>query len=89
MAKWLCRESEILLLDEPTRGIDVNAKYEIYELMYQLILHVVTIIMISSELPEVIGMSDRVLVMCEGRMTGELGREELEQDRILKYAMAH
>lgn len=89
VAKWLCRESEILILDEPTRGIDVNAKYEIYELMYQLILQGVTIIMISSELPEVIGMSDRVLVMCEGRMTGELGREELEQDRILKYAMAH
>ena len=57
--------------------------------MYQLVLQGVTIIMISSELPEVIGMSDRVLVMCEGRMTGELGREELEQDRILKYAMAH
>ena len=89
VAKWLCRESEILILDEPTRGIDVNAKYEIYELMYQLVLQGVTIIMISSELPEVIGMSDRVLVMCEGRMTGELGREELEQDRILKYAMAH
>ena len=89
VAKWLCRESRILILDEPTRGIDVNAKYEIYELMYQLVLQGVTIIMISSELPEVIGMSDRVLVMCEGRITGELGREELEQDRILKYAMAH
>lgn len=89
VAKWLCRESRILILDEPTRGIDVNAKYEIYELMYQLVLQGVTIIMISSELPEVIGMSDRVLVMCEGRITGELGREELEQDRILRYAMAH
>ena len=89
VAKWLCRESKILILDEPTRGIDVNAKYEIYELMYQLVLQGVTIIMISSELPEVIGMSDRVLVMCEGRMTGELGRDELEQDKILKYAMAH
>ena len=85
----LYRGADILILDEPTRGIDVNAKYEIYELMYQLVLQGVTIIMISSELPEVIGMSDRVLVMCEGRITGELGREELEQDRILRYAMAH
>ena len=89
LGKWLLSKPELLIIDEPTRGIDVNAKYEIYELMYQLVLQGVTIIMISSELPEVIGMSDRVLVMCEGRITGELGREELEQDRILKYAMAH
>ncbi len=89
VAKWLCRESQILILDEPTRGVDVNAKYEIYELMHQLILQGVTIIMISSELPEIIGMSDRVLVMCEGRITGELAGDEMEQDRILKYAMAH
>ena len=96
VAKWLCRESRILILDprviildEPTRGIDVAAKAEIYAIIDALAASGVCIIMISSELPEVIGMSDRVLVMCEGRITGELGREELEQDRILKYAMAH
>lgn len=89
LARWLCRKSRILILDEPTRGIDVNAKYEIYELMYQLAGQGVTVIMISSELPEIIGMSDRVLVMCEGRITGELASDELEQDKILRYAMAH
>lgn len=89
VARWLCRESRILILDEPTRGIDVNAKFEIYELMYQMVEQGVTVIMISSELPEIIGMSDRVLVMCEGRIAGELEADELEQNRILKYAMAH
>ncbi len=89
LARWLCRKSRILILDEPTRGIDVNAKYEIYELMYQLVGQGVTVIMISSELPEIIGMSDRVLVMCEGKITGELAAVELEQDKILRYAMAN
>lgn len=87
LARWLCRKSRILILDEPTRGIDVNAKYEIYELMHQLAGQGVTVIMISSELPEIIGMSDRVLVMCGGRITGELSAGELDQDKILRYAM--
>ncbi len=88
LAKWLCRESKVLILDEPTRGIDVGAKYEIYELMYRLVQDGTTVIMISSELPEILGMSDRVLVMSEGRITAELRTEEADQDMILKYAMS-
>ncbi len=86
LAKWLARDCDVLIFDEPTRGIDVGAKREIYQLMQSLVENGKAIIMISSEMPELIGMSDRILVMCEGRITGELGREKFSQDSILTYA---
>ena len=87
VAKWLCSQAKILIFDEPTRGIDVKSKYEIYELMYELIQNGVTIIMISSEMPEVLGMSDRILVMNNGRITGDLRSEEATQEKILQSEM--
>lgn len=86
LAKWLFTESKILIFDEPTRGIDVGAKYEIYKLINELIRRGVCILMISSELPEVLGMCDRVLIMHEGRMAGELKRGEASQERIMSLA---
>nr|MDA3949999.1 sugar ABC transporter ATP-binding protein [Spirochaeta sp.] len=86
LAKWLIRNSDILIIDEPTRGIDVGAKSEIYTLMNELAAQGKSIIMISSELPEILRMSDRIVVMCEGRITGELAIGEASQDRIMEYA---
>lgn len=86
VAKWLASESKILILDEPTRGIDVGAKQEIYELINKLTQEGLGILMISSEMEEIMGMSDRMLVMAEGKVVGELKREEFTQDRILKFA---
>lgn len=86
IAKWLVTRSDIIILDEPTRGIDVGAKQEIYNLMNQLIKQGKSLIMISSEMPELLGMSDRILVMHEGRITGELTREEATQQLVLEYA---
>jgi ribose transport system ATP-binding protein len=86
IAKWLIRNSDILIFDEPTRGIDVGAKSEIYHLMNELAAEGKSIIMISSELPEVLRMSDRVMVMCEGRITGELDIATASQERIMEYA---
>lgn len=86
IAKCLNTESEILIFDEPTRGIDVGAKSEIYKLMRQLVDTGISIIMISSELPEVLGMSDRILVMRKGEITGELTAKEASQEKIMYYA---
>lgn len=86
LAKWLATQSRILILDEPTRGIDVGAKYEIYSLMDQLVQQGVSIIMISSEMPEVIAMSDRIIVMHEGKVTGELTHEEANEEKIMMLA---
>ena len=86
IAKWLAKNSEILIFDEPTRGIDVGAKSEIYKLMNQLASEGKSIIMISSELPELLRMSDRIMVMCEGRMTGEPDISEASQESIMHYA---
>ncbi len=86
VAKWLASESKILILDEPTRGIDVGAKQEIYELINKLTKEGLGILMISSEMEEIMGMSDRMLVMAEGKIVGELQKEEFAQDKILKYA---
>ncbi|WP_406676351.1 sugar ABC transporter ATP-binding protein [Moorella sp. ACPs] len=86
IAKWLLTEPDIFILDEPTRGIDVGAKAEIHSLMSTLAQEGKAIIMISSELPEILGMSDRIIVMHEGRITGELSRDEANQDLIMKYA---
>jgi ribose transport system ATP-binding protein len=86
LAKWLFTGSKVLIFDEPTRGIDVGAKSEIYKLMNEMVKEGKAIIMISSELPEVLGMSDRILVMHEGRITGELSRAEATQESIMKLA---
>jgi ABC-type sugar transport system, ATPase component len=89
LAKWLMSNPKVLILDEPTRGIDVGAKSEIYALMSQLARAGMGIIMISSEMPEILAMSDRILVMCEGRMTGILNRDEATQERIMALATGH
>ena len=86
LGKWLATNSEILIFDEPTRGIDVGAKSEIYQLMRRLIEEGKSIIMISSEMPELIGMSDRILVMHDGRITGEINDSEVTQEKILEFA---
>ena len=86
VAKWLAAQSDVIILDEPTRGIDVGAKYEIYLLMNQLIKEGKSLIMISSEMPELIGMSDRILVMHQGELQGELEEDEITQENILKLA---
>ncbi|MEK3976543.1 MULTISPECIES: sugar ABC transporter ATP-binding protein [unclassified Psychrobacillus] len=86
IAKWLGIEPDILILDEPTRGVDVGAKKEIYSIVNTLAENGVSIIMISSELPEIIGMVDRVLVMHEGKITGEITKEEMSQEKIMHYA---
>jgi putative multiple sugar transport system ATP-binding protein len=88
LAKWLFVKPGLLILDEPTRGIDVGAKYEIYTIMARLVQEGMSIIMISSELPEVLGMSDRVYVVSAGRITGELPIEEATQEKIMQLATA-
>ena len=85
-AKWLATSPKVLILDEPTRGIDVGAKSEIYEIMDQLVSNGVSIILISSELPEVIGMSDRIAVMHDGVITGIIERSEFSQEKIMHLA---
>lgn len=86
LGKWLFVKPEVLLLDEPTRGIDVGAKYEIYTIMNRLVQQGMSILMISSELPEVLGMSDRVYVMSAGKIKGELPIEEATQEKIMEMA---
>lgn len=87
--KWLLTNPKVLILDEPTRGIDIGAKTEIYELINQLAAKGIAVIMISSEMPEVLGISDRILVFSEGRITGELKREEFSQELVMQYATPH
>lgn len=86
LAKWLLSEPDILILDEPTRGIDVGAKYEIYCLIRDMLEQGTTILMVSSELPELIGLCDRVYIMAEGRITGMVEQEEMTQEKIMKLA---
>ena len=86
IARWLMKDADIFIFDEPTRGIDVGAKSEIYRLMEDLVAQGKSIIMISSELPEVLRMSDRIMVMCEGRKTGELDISEATQENIMQLA---
>ena len=86
LAKWLAMEPKVLLLDEPTRGIDVGAKQEIYRLMEELAGRGVGILFVSSEMEEVLRMSDRALVMCQGRITGDLPREALSEEAVMRYA---
>lgn len=86
VGKWLARNSRVVIFDEPTRGVDVGAKVEIYNLMNELKKKGVGVLFVSSELPEVMGISDRIIVMCDGRITGELSPEEASEDKILAYA---
>ena len=86
IARWLMKDVDVFIFDEPTRGIDVGAKSENYNLMDELVKQGKSIIMISSELPEVLRMSDRIVVMCEGRKTGELSIEEATQENIMQLA---
>ena len=87
LAKWMFADPDVLILDEPTRGIDVGAKYEIYCIINQLVAEGKSVIMISSELPEVLGMCDRIYVMNEGRIVGELAREEASQEVIMSHIL--
>ena len=86
LGKWLIRNPKVILFDEPTRGIDIGAKVEIYQIMNDLKKKGVGVLFISSEMEEVLGMSDRILIFCDGRITGELSREEANQENILKFA---
>ena len=86
VARWLANDPDVLIMDEPTRGIDVGAKRDIYELMNELTASGVSIIMVSSELPEVLGMSDRIVVVHEGRIAGELLHDEADQEKIMTLA---
>lgn len=89
LSKWIFAKPDILILDEPTRGIDVGAKYEIYTIINQLAGEGKGILIISSELPEILGMCDRIYVMSEGKITGELSGEEASQEKIMKYVISH
>ena len=86
LSKWLLNDPDIIIFDEPTRGIDVGAKAEIYKLMCEFAKQGMAIIMISSDLPELMGMADRIYVMSEGKITGELSREEASQEKIMHFA---
>jgi ribose transport system ATP-binding protein len=87
LAKWLASRSKILIFDEPTRGIDVGAKVEVYNLMNNLVENGVAVVMVSSEMPELLGMSDRILVMHEGRIAAEMSRRDATQEKVLAAAM--
>ncbi len=86
VAKWLARNSRVVIFDEPTRGIDVAAKVEIYNLMNELKQNGIGVLFVSSEMPEVLGIADRILVMCDGRITGELDPAQTTQNEVLEYA---
>jgi len=86
LGKWMLNEPDVLIMDEPTRGIDVGAKYEIYKLMGELAAEGKALVIVSSELPELIGMCDRIYVMCKGEIAGELDRNEFSQEAIMRMA---
>ena len=87
LMKWIASNSKVLLLDEPTRGVDVGAKVEIYKIINELAAQGVGIIITSSEMPEIIGMSDRVIVMRNGMVAGELGKDMINELNLIKLAM--
>jgi ABC-type sugar transport system ATPase subunit len=89
LARWLAAEPKVLILDEPTQGIDVGAKAEIHRLMGQLASQGMAIVMISSELPEILGMSDRIAVMHNGTVVGTLDRADATQEKVLTLALGH
>ena len=86
LSKWMYTEPDVLILDEPTRGIDVGAKYEIYSIIGRLASEGKTIIVVSSEMPELIGICDRIMVMCEGRITGIVEGEDMNQEKIMELS---
>lgn len=86
LAKWILKNPKILILDEPTRGVDIGAKKEIYNVINELAARGVAIIMISSELPELLGMSDRIIVVREGKITGIITKEEADQEKVMTLA---
>jgi ribose transport system ATP-binding protein len=86
LAKWLFRDTDVLIFDEPTRGIDVGAKYEIYLLLWKLANLGKAIIIVSSDLPEILGICHRILVFSNGKITGEVDRREFDQEKILSMA---
>ena len=86
IAKWLATEPRLLIIDEPTRGIDVGTKAEVHRLLSELAGQGMAILMISSELPEVLGMADRVLVVCEGRLTADIPRDEATPENVMRAA---
>jgi len=86
LGKWLNSKPKVFILDEPTRGIDIGAKVEIYKLLHSLAEEGVAVIVISSELPEVLGISDRILVMAEGRIVSEFNRDTATKEAIMEYA---
>jgi len=88
VARWLLTNPDILILDEPTRGIDVGAKAEIHTIITKLACEGKSIIMVSSEMPEILGMSDRILVMSRGQITAILDRKDADQETIMRYAAA-
>jgi ribose transport system ATP-binding protein len=87
IGKWLLTAPQVLILDEPTRGIDIGAKSEIYKIMHELSAQGVSIVMISSELPEILGVSDRIIVLREGRLQGAVARDEASEERLAHLAM--
>ena len=88
LGKWMFAEPDILILDEPTRGIDVGAKYDIYCLINEMVSQGKAVIMVSSEMPELLGMCDRIYVMSEGRLAGELTAQEATQEKIMSCIMS-
>ena len=89
LSKELATEPELIIIDEPTRGIDVGAKQEIYKLMNSLVAEGMTILMITSEMEELLGMSDRIAIFCEGHKSGELEKEEFDSERVLWFASSY
>ena len=87
LGKWLATEPKVLIIDEPTRGIDVGAKTEVYAVLSDLVRNGMAVLMISSELPEVLGMADRVLVMHEGRISAQIARADANEERIMRAAL--
>ena len=87
LAKWLNTDPDIFILDEPTRGIDVGAKYEIYCIINELVNNGKAVIVISSEMPELIGISDRIYVMSEGKINGEIQKKDFSQEKIMELAI--
>jgi ABC-type sugar transport system ATPase subunit len=87
LARWLFAKSKMLIFDEPTAGVDVGAKYEIYKLINSLAEEGVAVVVISSDLPELLGMCDRIIVLSEGRIAGDLPRSEATQEKVLSLAL--